>query len=71
MDELAGQLLTESYPPSAGGQHVGSSRGLKVTHIPSGLIVICDTERSQHRNLAIAKDMIMGGLTSPYYRNQL
>jgi protein subunit release factor A len=53
-------------PP--GGQHVGTETGVRVTHLPSGLSAECKTERSQHRNRAIALDMIMGGLTSPHYR---
>lgn len=51
-----------------GGQHVGTDRGVKVTHIPSGLIAMVDNDRSQHRNRSIALDMILGGLTSKHYR---
>jgi protein subunit release factor A len=53
-------------PP--GGQHVGVETGIRVTHLPSGLTAECDSERSQHRNRAIALDMILGGLTSPHAR---
>ena len=53
---------------SQGGQHVGTWSGIRVTHLPSGLVAECETERSQHRNKQIALDMIMGGLTSPHYR---
>jgi hypothetical protein len=55
-------------PGPPGGQHVGTDRGLKVTHLPSGLIAVCDNERSQHRNKSIALDMILGGLTSKHFR---
>lgn len=54
------------WPP--GGQHVGSRTGIRITHIPSGLVAECETERSQHKNRSIALDMILGGLTSKDYR---
>lgn len=54
-------------PP--GGQHVGAGpRGVKITHIPSGLIAISDAGRSQHVNRQIAMDMLLGGLTSPKFQ---
>jgi protein subunit release factor A len=61
-------LQIETWPPNRGGQQAGISTGVKVTHEPSGLVAICATERSQHRNKQIAMDMILGGLTSPHYR---
>ena len=56
------------YDENPGGQHVGVKPGIKITHLPSGLIAISDIERSQHRNKNIAMDMIIGGLTSPHFR---
>lgn len=53
-------------PP--GGQYVGTESGVRVTHLPTGLIAECKTERSQHRNRLIAMDMLFGGLTSPHFR---
>lgn len=62
-------LLIEVYRPHPpGGQHVGTYCGVKITHLPTGLIAICDTDRSQHRNRQIAHDMLLGGLTSPSFR---
>lgn len=55
-----------SRPP--GGQHVGTSMGVKVTHLPTGLIACCEVARSQHLNRRIALDMILGALTSPDFR---
>lgn len=54
----------EPYPPrNAGGQHVGKLEvGMKVTHLPSGLVAICNTERSQLKNRDIAIAMIKAGL---------
>jgi peptide chain release factor 2 len=64
-------LKFESWPPVAkGGQHVGlTSYGLRVEHIPTGLTVIVEAGRSQHRNRLIAIDMLLGGLTSPHAKN--
>ena len=63
------ELKFDSWPPRAmGGQHVGYPSGLRVEHIPTGLVVIVDVGRSQHRNRQIAIDMIMGGLTSPHLK---
>ena len=53
---------------SPGGQHVGVDPGIRVIHLPSGLIAECRTNSSQHRNRSIAMDMILGGLTSLHYR---
>lgn len=58
-------------PHGRGGQHVGTDSGVRVTHIPSGLVAECSTGRSQHRNRQIAIQMIIGGLTSEYYRGPL
>lgn len=54
-------------PP--GGQHVGTETGIKITHLPTGLVAECRNERSQHRNRSVAMDMILGGLTSPHFRS--
>jgi peptide chain release factor 2 len=58
--------VVRPHPP--GGQHVGVYCGVKITHIPTGLVAICDAARSQFRNKKIAMDMLLGGLTSPEFR---
>lgn len=65
-------LKMETYPPvQKGAQHVGSPTGIRIEHIPSGLVAICNIERSQHKNRAVAMDMLMGGLTSSSYRGTI
>lgn len=63
-------LMTEAWPPrELGGQHVGAGPyGVKITHISTGIVAICATDRSAHRNKRIAIDMIEAALTSPHYR---
>lgn len=70
IDILPEDVTVEPYPSRReGGQHVGvGPNGIKITHEASGLIAISDADRSQHRNRAIAMDMLLGGLTSPHYR---
>lgn len=46
-----------------GGQHVGIiSCGVKLTHIPTGIVVICSAHRSQKSNKDIALSMLEWGL---------
>jgi peptide chain release factor 2 len=43
----------------AGGQHVNkTSSAVRMTHVPTGIIVKCQSDRSQHRNRAMALQMI-------------
>ena len=43
----------------AGGQHVNKTESaIRLTHIPTGIMVYSQTDRSQHRNRAIAWDML-------------
>lgn len=51
-----------------GGQHVGVSPGIMVTHLPSGIVAYSGAEHSQHRNKAICMAMIEGALTCPEWR---
>jgi peptide chain release factor 2 len=66
-------VRVDTYRASgAGGQHINKTdSAVRLTHGPSGIVVQCQNDRSQHRNRAEAWDMLKAKLYELELRNRM